>query len=48
MLSEGLAFKPNADDMREAPRRTLLMALWQSGAIIQAYAPVAMEEAERI
>jgi UDPglucose 6-dehydrogenase len=44
----GLAFKPNTDDMREAPSRTLMKALWASGAIVQAYDPVAMEEAERI
>ncbi len=44
----GLAFKPNTDDMREAPSRTLMQALWQSGAIVQAYDPVAMEEAGRI
>ena len=44
----GLAFKPNTDDMREAPSRTLMEALWQFGAIVQAYDPVAMEEAERI
>jgi UDPglucose 6-dehydrogenase len=44
----GLAFKPNTDDMREAPSRILMEALWQSGAIVQAYDPVAMEEAERI
>ena len=44
----GLAFKPNTDDMREAPSRTLIKALWASGAIVQAYDPVAMEEAERI
>ncbi|MDB0047987.1 UDP-glucose/GDP-mannose dehydrogenase family protein [Burkholderiaceae bacterium] len=44
----GLAFKPNTDDMREAPSRTLMEALWQCGAIVQAYDPVAMEEAERI
>ncbi len=44
----GLAFKPNTDDMREAPSRTLIEALWQCGAIVQAYDPVAMEEAERI
>ena len=44
----GLAFKPNTDDMREAPSGTLMEALWQSGAIVQAYDPVAMEEAERI
>ncbi len=44
----GLAFKPNTDDMRETPSRTLMEALWQSRAIVQAYDPVAMEEAERI
>jgi UDPglucose 6-dehydrogenase len=44
----GLAFKPNTNDMREAPSRILMEALWQSGAIVQAYDPVAMEEAERI
>lgn len=44
----GLAFKPNTDDMREAPSRTLLEALWQAGAIVQAYDPAAMEEARRI
>ncbi len=44
----GLAFKPNTDDMREAPSRTLMEALWQSGASVQAYDPVAMKEAERI
>ena len=44
----GLAFKPNTDDMREAPSRTLIKALWAAGAIVQAYDPVAMKEAERI
>jgi UDPglucose 6-dehydrogenase len=44
----GLAFKPNTNDMREAPSRALMEALWQSGATVQAYDPVAMEEAERI
>lgn len=44
----GLAFKPNTDDMREAPSRTLIEALWRSGAIVQAYDPVAMHEATRI
>ena len=44
----GLAFKPNTDDMREAPSRTLMDALWASGATVQAYDPVAMEEAERL
>ncbi|QBQ54438.1 UDP-glucose dehydrogenase family protein [Nitrosococcus wardiae] len=44
----GLAFKPNTDDMREAPSRTLMEALWQAGARIQAYDPVAKEETRRI
>ena len=44
----GLAFKPNTDDMREAPSRTLMKALWETGAIVQAYDPIAMEEAKRI
>jgi len=44
----GLAFKPNTDDMREAPSRTLMEALWKSEAIVQAYDPVAIEEAKRI
>ena len=43
----GLAFKPGTDDMREAPSRALLEALWQAGAIVQAYDPVAMPEAQR-
>lgn len=44
----GLAFKPNTDDMREAPSRVVMEALWQAGARIQAYDPVAMEECRRI
>lgn len=44
----GLAFKPNTDDMREAASRTLIEALWQAGAKVQAYDPVAMPEAKRI
>ncbi|BAW80956.1 UDP-glucose 6-dehydrogenase [Candidatus Nitrosoglobus terrae] len=44
----GLAFKPNTDDMREAPSRTLMEALWKAGARVQAYDPAAMEEARRI
>ncbi|ADE16330.1 nucleotide sugar dehydrogenase [Nitrosococcus halophilus Nc 4] len=44
----GLAFKPNTDDMREAPSRTLMEALWEAGARIQAYDPVARDEARRI
>lgn len=44
----GLAFKPNTDDMREAPSRVLVEALWAAGARVQAYDPAAMEEAQRI
>ena len=44
----GLAFKPNTDDMREAPSRVLLESLWAAGARVQAFDPVAMEEAQRI
>ena len=44
----GLAFKPNTDDMREAPSRNLLESLWGAGAKVQAYDPVAMKEARRI
>jgi len=44
----GLAFKPNTDDMREAPARVLMEALWEAGARVQAYDPEAMEEAQRI
>lgn len=44
----GLAFKPDTDDMREAPSRTLLAQLWEAGAKVQAYDPEAMQEARRI
>ena len=44
----GLAFKPNTDDMREAPARDLMEALWAAGAKVRAYDPVAMGEARRI
>lgn len=43
----GLAFKPNTDDMREAPSRIIILELVQRGAKIRAYDPVAMEEARR-
>lgn len=44
----GLAFKPNTDDMRDASSRTLIEALWQAGAKVQAYDPIAMTEAKRL
>ena len=44
----GLAFKPNTDDMREAPSRVLMEALWAVGARVQAYDPAAMEETHRL
>ena len=44
----GLAFKPNTDDMRAAPSRTLMEALWKAGAKVRAFDPVAMKEAARI
>jgi UDPglucose 6-dehydrogenase len=44
----GLAFKPNTDDMRAAPSRNLMEALWAAGATVRAYDPVAMPETRRI
>ncbi|WP_163650554.1 UDP-glucose/GDP-mannose dehydrogenase family protein [Modicisalibacter sp. 'Wilcox'] len=44
----GLAFKPNTDDMREAPSRVLMEALWAAGARVQAYDPEAMAECRRL
>lgn len=44
----GLAFKPNTDDMRDAPSRTLMESLWAAGASVQAYDPEAMGECARI
>ncbi|WP_153117958.1 UDP-glucose dehydrogenase family protein [Rhodocyclus tenuis] len=44
----GLAFKPNTDDMREAPSRQLIADLFAAGAVVSAYDPVAMHEAQRI
>lgn len=44
----GLAFKPNTDDMREAPSRVIITALLKRGACVVAYDPVAIDEARRI
>ena len=44
----GLAFKPNTDDMRDAPSRKLLADLFAAGATVTAYDPVAMNESRRI
>ncbi|MEY2890694.1 MAG: hypothetical protein RJA98_602 [Pseudomonadota bacterium] len=43
----GLAFKPNTDDMRDAPSRVIIQALTERGAKVQAYDPVATAEAQR-
>ncbi len=44
----GLSFKPRTDDMREAPSRVVMEALWDAGASVRAYDPEAMDEARRI
>jgi UDPglucose 6-dehydrogenase len=44
----GLAFKPNTDDMREAPSRRLMEQLWADGASVAAFDPEAREEARRL
>jgi len=44
----GLAFKPNTDDMREAPAREVIGELLERGATVTAYDPVAMHEAQRV
>jgi UDPglucose 6-dehydrogenase len=43
----GLAFKPNTDDMREAPSRTVVSALAARGAKVRAWDPVAIPEARK-
>lgn len=44
----GLSFKPNTDDMREAPSRVLMEALWKAGAKVRVHDPEAMKETRRI
>jgi len=44
----GLAFKPNTDDMREAPSRVVLESLCAAGAAVRIYDPEALAEARRI
>ncbi len=44
----GLAFKPNTDDMREAPSLVIIEKLLGAGATVHAYDPVAMHECQRI
>jgi UDPglucose 6-dehydrogenase len=43
----GLSFKPNTDDIRDAPSRVLMESLWEVGAKVRAYDPEAMDEARR-
>ncbi|MEJ1730384.1 UDP binding domain-containing protein, partial [Escherichia coli] len=43
----GLSFKPQTDDIREAPSMVLIESLLQAGCRVQAYDPVAMEQARR-
>lgn len=44
----GLAFKPNTDDMRDAPSRVLMEAIWAAGGCVRAYDPVAIDNARKI
>ena len=44
----GLSFKPNTDDMRDAPSRVVIAELARRGATVKAYDPVAMPEAKRV
>ncbi|MDZ7841044.1 MAG: UDP-glucose/GDP-mannose dehydrogenase family protein [Gammaproteobacteria bacterium] len=44
----GLSFKPNTDDMREAPSRVIMEGLWERGVSVAAFDPVAADETRRI
>ena len=44
----GLSFKPNTDDMREAPSRVLIEAIWEAGGKVKAFDPQAMGACEAI
>ena len=44
----GLSFKPRTNDMREAPSRVLMEALWEAGARVRAYDPEAIDETRRL
>jgi len=44
----GLSFKPNTDDIREAPALTIIQMLAEEGALIRTYDPVAMENAKKV
>ncbi len=44
----GLAFKPDTDDMRDAPSRAVMESLWAHGAAVQAFDPAATDQARRI
>ena len=44
----GLAFKPNTDDIREAPSRTIIDALLEAGANVRAYDPAASDATRRV
>lgn len=44
----GLSFKPNTDDIRDAPSRELIEALWSAGAKVQAFDPEAMDEINKL
>jgi len=44
----GITFKPNTDDVREAPSLTIIPALQQAGATVRAYDPQGMEEGRKL